>query len=277
MNINFNQIIKVFTPFLILFLIAYLLTSILYIYLPKKPKINIEQVSYNVEYAKYKLYKNFQEKSVKKKTKPKKKIQAEYKLISNIILKAIYSTQSNGGWIIISENSSSKTYILSIGDTFKNYKLKLIYNNYVIFTKDNKEYKLAIKADNKKANYTIKNIENETPINNQITQSDNEFTIERKLINNYSQNISKIWKEINIQDYKIDGKLNGFKIRSIASKSIFHSLGLKKGDIIKKVNNIDLKSYSNAFSIYKKLNNTTNLNFTILRNNEEVELEYEIK
>jgi general secretion pathway protein C len=54
-------------------------------------------------------------------------------------------------------------------------------------------------------------------------------------------------------------------------------LGLRKGDIIKAVNNIELKSYNDAFSIYKKINKINNLNILILRNDREMELDYEIE
>jgi len=280
MNINFNQIIKATIPFFIIFLIAYIINTVLYIYLPKKPILTVQKVNYDVEYTKYKIYQNFKEKIVVEKKKTKKKKKTDYKLISNIILKAIYSTQNNGGWIIISEKSSDKTHILSVGDVFKNYKLKLLYKNYVIFSKHKKEYKLEIKADKKTDNYTIgkdTNIKKTVPEDIKIEESNNGYILKRKLIDNYTKDISKVWREINIQDYKVDGKLDGFIIKSIAKNSIFKKLGLKKGDIIKKVNNIALKSYADAFGVYKKLNRTKNLSFEIMRDNQEMELEYEIK
>jgi len=74
-----------------------------------------------------------------------------------------------------------------------------------------------------------------------------------------------------------DGKIDGFKINRIANKSIFKELGLRKGDIIKGVNNIILKSYADAFKLYKNINKIDNLNFTILRDNQIMEMEYDIK
>jgi len=92
----------------------------------------------------------------------------------------------------------------------------------------------------------------------------------------YTSNMSRIWKNINIQDVKVNGKIDGFKIISINKNSVFGKLGLKKGDIIKAINNQKLKSYSDAFKVYKKINKLDDLQITILRNNIERDLEYEI-
>ena len=53
-------------------------------------------------------------------------------------------------------------------------------------------------------------------------------------------------------------------------------MGLKEGDIIKSVNNSVLGSYADAFKVYNDVGNIKYLNIEILRNNELMELSYEI-
>ena len=65
-------------------------------------------------------------------------------------------------------------------------------------------------------------------------------------------------------------------ITYIKSGTIFSRLGLKAGDTIKSINNNPLKSYADAFGVYYKIENTKALKITILRENKERELEYEI-
>ena len=198
-------------------------------------------------------------------------------MISSILLKAIYANSNNRGWIIIAEKSSSKTHILGIGESFKNYTLKSVYVKYVIFTNGSREYKLELLTDDEKVMYTIKKNIPKKVLKKNIEKIDNMVLVQRTFLDKYIKNPEKIWKEIAIKEIKKDGKIDGFKINRISYKSVFEKLGLKQGDIIKSINNIELKSYADAFKIYKQIGSLDNLNFLILRNNKEMELEYEIK
>ena len=58
--------------------------------------------------------------------------------------------------------------------------------------------------------------------------------------------------------------------------SVFEKLGLKANDVIKSINNNSLNSYADAFNVYNNIGDTKYLNIEILRNNEVMELNYEI-
>ena len=88
--------------------------------------------------------------------------------------------------------------------------------------------------------------------------------------------MEKIWNNISIKEIQNENKIEGFKIERINKDSAFAKLGLKEGDIIKSVNNSVLESYADAFKVYNNMENTKYLNMEILRNNEIVELNYEI-
>lgn len=277
MNINFNTIIIKALPTFIVIFIAFTLNTIILIYLPKEYVIDKEIKKYDIEYNKYNINKTFQDRKrvekVKKvvDTKPK-----EYSLLSNIVLKAIYATNDDSSWVIISEKSSSKTHMLSIGEEFKNYVLKEVYSTYVFFEKNGKRYKVLLNDKNEENKLDIKTVI-EDKIEQKIEKIADVYNIQKDTVKSYTKNFSKIWKEISIKEIKKDGKIDGFKINRLSNKSIFKELGLKKNDIIKSVNNVELTSYADAFKLYKKIDKLTSLKFTILRNNEELELEYEIK
>lgn len=280
MNINFNKIITILLPFMILFTIAFIISNYLYMQLPKTSKEFIESEVSPLSYYKYNVQKSFNiiEKTVvSKKVVP---IKREYLLNENIKLHAIYHFGKDDGLAVISENANSKTHTLGKNDQFKKYILKAIYPNYVLFSKDNKNYKLEI--NNKKvsknilhtnAKRTKKRIE-EKPV---IVQDGNNFELEREDILTYSKDLKKIWNDIGIRTYKKNGKAIGFIVNKIKQKSIFTEIGLKKGDILIKANNIDLTNYQNAFKIYHQIEKIDALKLVILRNNNQMELEYEIK
>ncbi len=89
-------------------------------------------------------------------------------------------------------------------------------------------------------------------------------------------NIDKVWKDINIKDIRKNGRIEGFKIYSLNKNSVFGKLGLKQNDVIKSVNGIEIRSYADAFNLYNEIKKLEYLNLEVLRNNEIVELDYEI-
>jgi general secretion pathway protein C len=231
------------------------------------PKVE-EKTNHNIPYSKYKISQNFKQEVQVDKPKPIKK---DYALLSNIILKAIYSSSKNSGWIIISEKSSSKTHMLGIGDKFKSYELKQIFDRYVIFSKNNQEYKVTL---SKEMEIKTTKVEEKKKSKNNNTSN---FEVTREIINSYVKDFDKIWKHIAIKEYKRDGKIIGFKVYGLSKNSIFKELGLKKGDIITSVNNVELKTYQDAFDIYKNIEYIDDVQISILRKNKPMELEYEIK
>jgi len=97
-NIDFNTIIKKLLPFMVIILLAMSINAILYLFLPKFHFDSVHKVSKTIEYQKYKLRENFDEKKIVQETKVIE-TQKEYQLISNIELQMIYQDKNNGGWV----------------------------------------------------------------------------------------------------------------------------------------------------------------------------------
>ena len=277
MNINYNLISKYLIILLGILLFSFTINTVLYIYLPKdKPYVVKDDIEV-LEYQRYELKNAFKVKKVIKQKKVKKQsIKTEYKFLSNMILSAIYDMGDEKGFIIIQEKGKNKTNILSINEKFKGYTLYKIFPKYVIFTKYAKEFKLTLLQNDKKVKYeeveTIEEVKDED-----IEVLYDKVKVKRSLINDYSKNFDKVWKDISINEVKTKNGINGFKVGFVRKNSVFEKLGLKRNDIIKSANNIELKSYNDAFKLYKKMDKLKILNLKIIRNNQEEELSYEIK
>jgi general secretion pathway protein C len=277
MNINYYSLSKYAISFLIVVCIAFLLDFFLYLFLPKQDKQTIYEKRIDLDYNVYDIKRLYTKNNIKKIKKIEDQNQ-DYISLEDIKLKAIYSTDDKKGWVVI-KNENDMAYILSMGEKFKKYTLSKIFKNYIIFSKNNKEYKVQLQKKSKilfdkytkKQDYDDKYDEN-------IIILDDKMSIKRAYLNSYINNSNKIWKSITIKENKNNSnQIDGFKVTSIRKNSVFVSLGLKKGDIIKMVNNIELKSYSDAYKIYQKINSIKNLNMKILRENNEMELNYEIE
>jgi type II secretion system protein C len=270
MNINFNTLFQKSLPLIYVILFAFLLNSVIFFYLPKSGVDFVKSDSLFLDYKKYGFYSNI--KNIEKKvddTNSKQSVQT----LAKYNLKAIYFRSNDEGWITIEEKSGDKSYILAQGEQIDGYTLFKLFKNYILFIKDNKEFKLEFKEE------IGANSSFSEPLNNQkqeIIIKNNGAIISRDYLNSYTSNIEKIWKDIAIDEIKNGNKIEGFKISKVVENSDFEKIGLKKGDVIKAINNNALNSYADALRVYNSIKDTTYLNIEVLRKNEVVELNYEI-
>jgi len=265
-KISNSTMISVITKLFILLIIAKSIALGFYLYLPDQGQELKLKTSYQPQYQRvdFKNMLSSQIRTNKPTSSPKKSSGAK---ISNMILKGLYGSKTNGFIIVAMKKAPKKTTILSIGEIFQGYKLKRIGKNSAVFIKNNKEYVLSFKKVDIKSNITkVKNTSN----------GNNDKSISRKDIKYYAKNTKQMMKDISIREIKDGKNLKGFKVMKIRKNSKMASLGLKKGDLITAVNNTKLKSYQDAFKIYGDIDELDFIQLVIIRNNEEMELEYEI-
>jgi general secretion pathway protein C len=272
MNINFNNIIKHSLLYVFVIVFSFFTSSILYIYLPKVSPIILDTKNNNLVYYRYNIkYSFLQDKQVLH-TSDIINNKTTYKLIDNIILKAIFMLDNNKGFVVVLEKDTSKSYTLNIGNYINKYKLILINANSAVFLKDGIKYKLEMNSQkNSSQNYIINSYSED------IKLEDDKYILTKKLIDRYTTNFDLIWKNISINEIKNGDKIIGFKILNISKDSVFDKIGLKMNDIILSVNNIKLDSYAQAFKIYENIENISHIHMIIERDKKQMELDYEIK
>ncbi|MEK7748108.1 MAG: type II secretion system protein GspC, partial [Nitrospirota bacterium] len=74
-----------------------------------------------------------------------------------------------------------------------------------------------------------------------------------------------------------DGKPDGFRIFSIRQGSFYEKIGLQNGDIIKRVNNIDVGNPQNFLEVFEKLKGENNIQVEGIRDNKEERWKYNIQ
>jgi len=274
--------LKVFnTPFLnfiiaslIVAFVAKLLSLVAWWYLPKQGLELQSQESIQPKYRRIVFNSMLEMQKVQKQTTKKKKSSGIN--ITNMVLKGLYGNDKNGFAIVALRSKLKETSLIAVGESFSGYKLSSINLDSVVFTKNSKDYILELikpkqqlqsgKRREQKVSYS-EAVAAELAKPREVTRND---------ITYYAKNPRKIWKDISIREVKKKGKIYGFKIYKINSRSKFAKLGLRRGDIIIRANNVDLTSYKAAFDLYNHINEIDTMQLVILRDNEEKELVYEI-
>jgi general secretion pathway protein C len=265
-----STLLSVFTKILVLLLSAKVISLAFWWYLPHESVELVIQENYQPQYRRIDLKNMIQDSNAQAQRGSTQSISSGTASINNMILKGLFGNEEKGFVIIAMRSQPKKTSIVSVGQVFKGYTLKSITLTGSIFEKNGKDYIVYLKKPDNKASQYIQNISNTN------TVPDGPIDVTRTDISHYIKNPKEIWNDISIVEER-DGKaLKGFKVTRINKMSKLASLGLAVDDIIIKANNITLESYANVLDIYKQIDKLDALQLVVIRNNQEVELVYEI-
>ncbi len=264
-----SRYLKIFFKLLLLLLIAKSVSLGLLFLLPSDSKeLNLEN-NYQPKYQRVDFKNMILDAVAKQETQTSNK---NIPSIKKMLLKGLYGIDGSGFVIVALKSSPKNTTIIEVGETYSGYTLIKIANKNATFEKNFKEYILWLELESK-SNKLLLDIKNNQYEKDEVVS---QKVVTRDDITFYSKNPKQIWKEISIIEVKENEKLKGFKVVKIDPSSNMATLGLQKGDLIIKANNVVLKSYRDALDIYAKLNNLDLIQIVIIRNGIEREIVYEI-
>jgi len=108
-------------------------------------------------------------------------------------------------------------------------------------------------------------------------QTGDTVTVARADIHQSLQNINQLLTQARIRPHLKDGKPDGFELSYIKANSFFTQLGLRRGDIIKSINQKPINTPEDAFSFYKAVESGEPLSMDILRGGQSRTIHYRFK
>ncbi len=178
--------------------------------------------------------------------------------------------------IIVRHN---KSRLLQVGDKIDGFELKEVYTDRVKLIKNGRAYWLSMK---KKKSTTIRTSRpkrsktvSESAYAEQIRKEGNTYYVPRELLHEM-HDLRKIFKYISIRPIYRNNKLIGFGVAQVKKGSVFDKMGLRKRDIIQKVDGKPITDEAEAFKYFNNLDELSSLSLTIKRGHRIMELHYEI-
>ena len=251
---------------LLLTLVAKLLSTILWWFLPSSGVEYIKSKTFTMEYKRIDFHTMLENIARKQNTSHT----TTHFSLGNLILKGLFGSAYQGYAIIAPKSSPQQTTILSVGESFQGYTLKKLANNYVLLEKNGVEYTLYVNQSTPTYTNAI------TPLHSN-TNADEITEVHKQDITYYTKNPKALWRDIGINEVYKNGKISGFQVTKVKKGSKMATLGLQRGDIIIRANNVELTSYKSVFDIYNHIDTIDAIDLVVLRNNQEVELSYEIR
>ena len=178
----------------------------------------------------------------------------------------------------------AKTLVAGEGEMLFGYRLERILDRAVVLDSANRKYQLEIeKAEPPHESFSRvksspgKESSNELSAPAAIRKEGESTLVPRGLINQYTKNIDRIWKEISITPEKSGGGLIGFRVRKVKRYSVFEKLGLRQGDIITAINGYKIRDYGMVMEIFQSADTLDALTLKVKRGKRELELNYEVE
>jgi general secretion pathway protein C len=106
---------------------------------------------------------------------------------------------------------------------------------------------------------------------------DNNFVMDRREVDGVLQDFNKLLTQIRVVPHFADGKPDGFKVFNIRPGSLFASLGMVNGDIIKRVNGLDITGPEQALQMFQQLRDESQVTVDLERFRKNLTLNYEIR
>lgn len=107
--------------------------------------------------------------------------------------------------------------------------------------------------------------------------STNKWVLDRREIDSAVDNLPQLLTKARIIPNFADGKPDGFRIFAISDDSLYSKIGLQNGDILHRVNGIEVKDPQNFLKVFQQLKDETSITVDLARNNQKETFSYEIR
>ncbi len=104
-----------------------------------------------------------------------------------------------------------------------------------------------------------------------------DYEIDRRMIDEQLQDLSKLGSQARIVPNYRGGKYQGFKLVGVRPGSLYRSIGIRSGDVIKAINGRPIDSPNKAIELFDQLKNASNIQLEIERRGQMKQLNYAIK
>lgn len=109
-----------------------------------------------------------------------------------------------------------------------------------------------------------------------VKEEAGKFVVDQREIDDALQNLDRLYTDIRAVPNFSGGKVSGMKILSVKNGSIFAKLGLKRGDVLQKINGMEL-DVKQGFAIFNQLKDQKQITLDLIRQGSPTTLDYEIR
>lgn len=104
-----------------------------------------------------------------------------------------------------------------------------------------------------------------------------EYEVDRSMLEEQLNDLSAIGMQARIVPNYRDGQYQGFKLIGVRPNSLYRALGIRSGDVVKRVNGKEINSPNKAIELFEQLRSQSAIQLDIERRGQSRSLSYRIK
>jgi len=181
--------------------------------------------------------------------------------------------------VVLSAKGDTKFVLLSEGDSLGEATVISIESKRVVFMQGGQEKVLNLLGETKNSPLVATTTNppsaaGTNPTDSQIQQvGPYKYEVDKAVISDFMKNMASASSGARI----MPDANGGFKVSFVRSFSVFYKLGIRSGDVISSVNNIQLDSIDQTFALYTKLKDANHLTLSVNRGGQTINMDYSIR
>ena len=191
--------------------------------------------------------------------------------LSAELLGTIAAAKPEDSLAIIQDKNKNTIDIYTIDEKISGAQILSIGRGEVVVLRNGKHERLtlpditAITADN-----------NDGGSQGILKKGGGQFIVPRKLIEESFINLADLLTQAKIMPHMKGNKIDGFVINNIKSDSLFKKIGLRNGDIIRRINGMEVNNPEQGLQVFKTLRSERSINIDLTRHGSKKTLNYTI-
>lgn len=101
--------------------------------------------------------------------------------------------------------------------------------------------------------------------------------IDRREVEQAMNDLPKLLSQARAAPHMVNGTINGFRLDYIAPASFYEKIGVQAGDVLHRVNGVDIRDPSTMLNLLQQLKNEQIVKLDVARNNQRSTITYELR
>ena len=101
--------------------------------------------------------------------------------------------------------------------------------------------------------------------------------IDRREVEQAMGDLPKLLSQARAAPHMVNGAINGFRLDYVAPTSFYEKIGVQAGDVLQRVNGVDIRDPSTMLNLLQQLKNEQIVKLDVLRNNQRSTITYELR
>jgi general secretion pathway protein C len=101
--------------------------------------------------------------------------------------------------------------------------------------------------------------------------------VDRREVEQAMSDLPKLLSQARAVPNMANGAVNGYRLDYIAPASFYEKIGVQTGDVLQRVNGVDIRDPSTMLSLLQQLKNEQIVKLDVVRNNQRSTITYELR